>query len=59
MNEKIIEINEELYNRFFEIVGSPEEGNSQSKAAQAIGYSSGVVSAYKSIRQHQRPGRAD
>jgi DNA transposition AAA+ family ATPase len=49
--EKTIEINEELYNRFFEVVGSPEEGKriSQSKAAQAIGYSSGVVSAYKSM----------
>jgi DNA transposition AAA+ family ATPase len=48
--EKTIEINEELYNRFFEVVGSPEEGKriSQSKAAQAIGYSSGVISAYKS-----------
>jgi DNA transposition AAA+ family ATPase len=38
---------EELYSRFFDLVG---EGNriSQSKAAQAIGYSSGVISAYKS-----------
>jgi hypothetical protein len=47
MNEKKeSEYNEDLYNRFFEIVGSPEEGAdtgggrriSQSKAAQAIGY---------------------
>ncbi|MDR1587274.1 MAG: AAA family ATPase [Treponema sp.] len=40
---------EDLYKRFFEIVGSPEEGKriSQSKAAQAMGYSAGVVSAYK------------
>ena len=44
------ELDEELYKRFFEIVGSPEEGKriSQSKAAQALGYSSGVISAYKS-----------
>ena len=49
------ELDEELYKRFFEIVGSPEEGAgtssrriSQSKAAQALGYSSGVISAYKS-----------
>jgi DNA transposition AAA+ family ATPase len=40
---------EDLHKRFFEIVGSPEEGKriSQSKAAQAMGYSAGVVSAYK------------
>jgi DNA transposition AAA+ family ATPase len=40
----------ELYKRFFEVVGSPEEGKriSQAKAAQALGYSSGVISAYKS-----------
>ena len=39
----------ELYKRFFEIVGSPEEGRiSQAKAAQALGYSGGVISAYKS-----------
>ena len=44
------ELNEELYKRFFEIVGSPEEGKriSQAKAAQALGYSGGVISAYKS-----------
>jgi DNA transposition AAA+ family ATPase len=38
-----------LHKRFFEIVGSPEEGKriSQSKAAQAMGYSAAVVSAYK------------
>lgn len=42
--------NEELYTRFFELVGTPDEGKkiSQSKAAQALGYSSGVISAYKS-----------
>jgi len=40
----------ELHKKFFEIVGSPEEGKkiSQAKAAQALGYSSGVISAYKS-----------
>jgi DNA transposition AAA+ family ATPase len=39
----------DLYRRFFEIVGSPEEGKriSQSKAAQAMGYSAGVISSYK------------
>jgi DNA transposition AAA+ family ATPase len=39
----------ELHKRFFEIVGNPEEGKriSQAKAAQALGYSSGVISAYK------------
>jgi DNA transposition AAA+ family ATPase len=42
--------NEELYKKFFDLVGNPDEGKrvSQSKAAQALGYSSGVVSAYKS-----------
>jgi len=42
--------NEELYTRFFKLVGTPDEGKkiSQSKAAQALGYSSGVISAYKS-----------
>ena len=47
---------EGLYKQFFDIVGSPEEGAgtggsrriSQNKAAQALGYSSGVISAYKS-----------
>jgi DNA transposition AAA+ family ATPase len=41
---------EELHRQFFEIVGSPEEGKriSQNKAAQAMGYSPAVVSAYKS-----------
>ena len=45
-----VAVNEELHGRFFEIVGSPEEGKrvSQTRAAQAIGYSSGVISAYKS-----------
>jgi DNA transposition AAA+ family ATPase len=40
----------ELHKKFFEIVGSAEEGKriSQAKAAQALGYSSGVISAYKS-----------
>jgi DNA transposition AAA+ family ATPase len=40
----------ELHKKFFEVVGSPEEGKriSQTKAAQALGYSSGVISAYKS-----------
>jgi DNA transposition AAA+ family ATPase len=39
-----------LHKRFFEVVGSPEEGKriSHAKAAQALGYSSGVISAYKS-----------
>jgi DNA transposition AAA+ family ATPase len=43
MNEKM---NQELYNRFFEVVG---EGKriSQTKAATALGYSGGVISAYK------------
>jgi DNA transposition AAA+ family ATPase len=50
MNERNMEYNEELYNQFFALVGSPDEGKriSQAKAAQALGYSSGVVSAYKS-----------
>jgi DNA transposition AAA+ family ATPase len=50
MDKKEIEIDEELYQKFFALVGSPDEGRriSQSKAAQALGYSSGVVSAYKS-----------
>lgn len=50
MEKKEMECNEELYKKFFDIVGSPDEGKriSQSKAAQALGYSSGVVSAYKS-----------
>jgi len=40
----------ELHSKFFTVVGSPEEGKriSQAKAAQALGYSSGVISAYKS-----------
>ena len=40
---------EELHRKFFDTVGSPEEGKriSQAKAAQALGYSSGVISAYK------------
>ena len=42
-------INEELYQKFFALVGNPDEGKriSQAKAAQALGYSSAVVSAYK------------
>jgi DNA transposition AAA+ family ATPase len=45
----MMNFDEDLYKRFFEVVGSPEEGKriSQSKAAQAMGYSAGVVSAYK------------
>jgi len=41
----------ELHRKFFNVVGSPEEGKrtSQAKAAQALGYSSGVISAYKSM----------
>jgi DNA transposition AAA+ family ATPase len=41
----------ELHKKFFNVVGSPEEGKrtSQAKAAQALGYSSGVISAYKSM----------
>ena len=41
----------ELHRQFFGLVGSPEEGKkiSQAKAAQALGYSSGVISAYKSM----------
>jgi DNA transposition AAA+ family ATPase len=40
---------EGVYQRFFNLVGSAEEGKriSQSKAAQAMGYSAGVISAYK------------
>ncbi len=42
-------ISEELYAKFFAIVGNPDEGKriSQAKAAAALGYSSAVVSAYK------------
>ena len=45
----VMNFDEGLYKKFFDIVGSPEEGKriSQSKAAQAMGYSAGVVSAYK------------
>jgi DNA transposition AAA+ family ATPase len=41
--------NEELYKKFFDLVGSPDEGKrySQSKAALLMDYSPGVVSAYK------------
>jgi DNA transposition AAA+ family ATPase len=56
MEKKEMEYNEELYKKFFDFVGNPDEGArpdgtrriSQAKAAQALGYSSGVVSAYKS-----------
>jgi hypothetical protein len=50
MEKKETEYNEELYARFFELVGTPEEKKriSQAKAAAALGYSSGVISAYKS-----------
>jgi DNA transposition AAA+ family ATPase len=43
------EYNEDLYNRFFSMVGSPEEGKriSQNKAARALHYSSAVISSYK------------
>ena len=45
----VMSFDEGLCKKFFDIVGSPEEGKrvSQSKAAQAMGYSAGVVSAYK------------
>lgn len=47
--DKRDDMNEELYEKFFALVGSPDEGKriSQAKAAQALGYSSAVVSAYK------------
>jgi DNA transposition AAA+ family ATPase len=51
MEKRETEYNEEIYKKFFDLVGNPDEGArriSQSKAAQALGYSSGVVSAYKS-----------
>jgi DNA transposition AAA+ family ATPase len=49
MEKKETGYDEELYAKFFALVGSPDEGRiSQAKAAQALGYSSGVVSAYKS-----------
>jgi DNA transposition AAA+ family ATPase len=50
MEKKEMEFDEELYAKFFALVGSPDEGKriSQAKAAQTLGYSSGVVSAYKS-----------
>jgi DNA transposition AAA+ family ATPase len=47
MEKREIELDEELYQKFFELVGDGKRW-SQSKAAQALGYSSGVVSAYKS-----------
>ncbi|MDR2444328.1 MAG: hypothetical protein LBD44_00115 [Spirochaetaceae bacterium] len=55
MEKKEMEFDEELYGKFFSLVGSPDEGArpdgtrriSQAKAAQTLGYSSGVVSAYK------------
>ncbi|MBN2534460.1 MAG: AAA family ATPase, partial [Spirochaetales bacterium] len=42
-------LDHELYDEFFSIVCTQEEGKntSQSKAARALGYSSGVISAYK------------
>ena len=56
MEKKETDVNAELYKKFFDLVGGAEEGArfdgarriSQSKAAQALGYSSAVVSAYKS-----------
>jgi DNA transposition AAA+ family ATPase len=46
----VMSFDEGLHKRFFDVVGSPEEGKkiSQAKAAQAMGYSAGVISAYKS-----------
>jgi DNA transposition AAA+ family ATPase len=40
---------EGLYKKFFDLVGSPEEGKkiSQAKAAQAMRYSAAVISSYK------------
>jgi DNA transposition AAA+ family ATPase len=45
--EKII--NEELYQKFFSIVGSPDEGKkvSQARIAKELGLSSAVISSYK------------
>ncbi|MDR2370915.1 MAG: AAA family ATPase, partial [Treponema sp.] len=42
--------NEVLYDRFFTVVGTAEEGKriSQSQAAQSMGYSATVISMYKS-----------
>ena len=50
MEKREMDYSEELYKKFFDLVGNADEGKriSQSKAAQALGYSSGVVSAYKS-----------
>ncbi|MDR1252859.1 MAG: AAA family ATPase [Treponema sp.] len=56
MEKNEMEFDEELYGKFFAVVGSPDEGArpdgtrriSQAKAALALGYSSSVVSAYKS-----------
>ena len=50
MEKKEMDCNEELYEKFFSLVGNAEEGKkiSQSAAAKQLGYSSGVVSAYKS-----------
>jgi hypothetical protein len=53
MEKERTEYNEELYRKFFGLAGNPDEGArsggtrriSRSKAAQALGYSSGVVSA--------------
>jgi DNA transposition AAA+ family ATPase len=49
MEKKEMEYNEALYEQFFSIVGSAEEGKkiSQSAAAKQLGYSSSVVSRYK------------
>jgi hypothetical protein len=46
---EVMNYNEGLYKRFFEIVGSPEEGKriSRAKAAQAIDCLAGVISSYK------------
>jgi DNA transposition AAA+ family ATPase len=46
MEKKEMEYNEELYKKLFDLVGDGKR-ISQSKAALALKYSSGVVSAYK------------
>ena len=56
MEKKESEYNETIYKKFFDLVGSPEEGArpdgvrriSQTAAAKALDYSAAVVSAYKS-----------
>jgi DNA transposition AAA+ family ATPase len=53
MEKKEAEYNEELYKKFFDLVGEGARSDgtrriNQSKAALALGYSAGVISAYKS-----------